>query len=281
MAKTNRHARGAYFLASDGVLDLAVAFLGSFRRSNPDLPLYLIPFDDRLSQLEKLKKRYRFEVFSDDKILASCDRIGQTIHGQPTAEHRKLAIWEGVFEEFVYFDVDTVVLEDTSFVWPWLSHYDFIASQSNIPENTKYVWKESIRGVKALSAKQISYSAATGFVASRKGSLTLKGALAKLPEAALLSPHMALDYKEQPFLNYLVVTSDLRFSSLAKIAAQNPDLDIPIERWAGVPLKEVTQGRFPSTTRPRVLFVHWAGLWKQGLHRTSQLWRHYSDAELV
>lgn len=45
---------GVYFLGNDKICDWAIAFLESFRCSNPDLALTMIPFDDRLDQMRQL-----------------------------------------------------------------------------------------------------------------------------------------------------------------------------------------------------------------------------------
>ena len=46
--------RGVYFLANDGILDMAIAFLNSFRTYNPSTALCLIPYADDVEQLTSL-----------------------------------------------------------------------------------------------------------------------------------------------------------------------------------------------------------------------------------
>jgi hypothetical protein len=43
--------RGVYFLANDGILDMAIAFLNSFPTYNPSIALCLIPNADDVAQL--------------------------------------------------------------------------------------------------------------------------------------------------------------------------------------------------------------------------------------
>src|ERR1700730_17769535 len=108
-------SRGVYFLANDRVLDLAIAFLNSFRRYNPEIPLCLVPFDENFDEVCDLRSKYVFSVFSDAIALQRCDELSKHFAGHRSGQFRKLAIWEGVFDEFIYIDVDTVVLSDIDF----------------------------------------------------------------------------------------------------------------------------------------------------------------------
>lgn len=270
----SRLSYGIYFLANDKVLDLCIAFLNSFRAHNPREELCLIPYDDSTEALLRLREQYNFRVFADSAALSGCDRLSELVFGRRVGEFRKLAMWEGPFERFAYFDVDTVVLERASFARRMLSLVDLVLAQSHIPENVKCVWKERALSSGLLSPSQIAYAGQTGFIASRKGVLSVASALARADEITRIAPYMATGHAEQPTLNFLAVTSGYRCSSLAHFAALNPDLDIPLERWAGSKIRYLGDGRIASTRR-RYLFVHWAGLWQQGAHRNSALWLHY------
>src|SRR5262250_2265729 len=108
-------SKGIYFLANNQVLDLAVAFLNSFRRFNPDTPLCLIPFDDNVDQITTLRSKYHFSTYRDSSVLRECDEISLRFHNSTMGHYRKLACWKGEFEQFIYIDVDTVVLANVSF----------------------------------------------------------------------------------------------------------------------------------------------------------------------
>jgi len=272
-----RRGEGVYFLANDRVFDLAVAFLNSFRKHNPSIPLCMIPFGGSTRRLKALCETYRFDIYDNRRVLETCDRIGRKLHGKRVGEYRKLAIWKGEFDSFAYFDVDTVVLSDVRFVFALLKIYDFIASHSNVPRNFRYVWRKSVRKLGVLADWQIRYSGAMGFIASRKDSNFYERARKALPGALPLAKHMALEKTDQPFMNYIVVTSGLRISSLSMIAAQNPGLRIPVEKWAGAPLGKALAGRPEKASSARVLFVHWAGMWVRGCHLRSPLWRYYRE----
>ncbi|HEX8209984.1 MAG TPA: hypothetical protein VF584_07340 [Longimicrobium sp.] len=242
-----------------------MAFLNSVRAHNPHLPVCLIPFDDHVSKLMSLQPRYAFSVFSNQDTLRQCDTISRRFHERTMGHYRKLAAWEGEFDEFFYIDVDTVVLADLGFAFDFLSGLDFLASHSRLPELVRWVWKPSIRGAGALSEPQIAYSANTGFLGSRRGVLSIRELDAQLAGAVALADHMEFYCVEQPVLNFLIVTSGKRYSSLLEIWRETRNPQALLEHWAGN-IQEgirVEGGRLTFEGRPApVMLVHWAGLWK-------------------
>lgn len=253
--------RGVYFLANDGVIDLAIAFLNSFRKHNPDIPLCLIPFNMDFEQLRELRHKYRFSIYSNGEILARCDEISVRFHKQVLGHYRKLAIWEGDFDQFIYIDVDTVVLRNIEFAFPFLSRFDFVTSHSNTPDIVKWVWKPSIYSAGRLTEEQIAFSANTGFIMSKKRALTLETVTPKLADALSLASHMVLFCKEQPLLNYLIVTSDKKYTSLLNLSLLWRSSDILLEAWAGLKGGIIKDGQvlLPNGTSPPLFLIHWAG----------------------
>jgi hypothetical protein len=268
--------RGIYFLANDRVLDLAIAFLNSFRVHNPRLALCFIPFDDSIDELLRLRESYAFTVFNNRHALSQCDEISRTFHGECVGQYRKLAMWEGEFDEFIYVDVDTVVLEPLDFCFEFLAEYDFITSHSNMPKTRRWVWRDTILDTNMLQPEQMNYAANTGFIISRGGVLTFDGVVTGLLNARALMPHMELLCTEQPFLNYLIVTSGCRYSSLSAIASKGRRKNIPLGRWSHSLPGYIDKGRvIVPTTRAPVLLVHWAGEWQRGSHESNPLWTYY------
>lgn len=253
-------AQGVYFLANDSVLDLAIAFLNSFRRYNPDLPLCLIPFREDAGRVLELRSRYNFSTFSRPDVLRRCDDIGVRFHGRVLGHYRKLAIWEGPFERFVYVDCDSVALGSFDGVFELLNTYDVLATHCNLTAHRKWVWRDSIYGVGDLDRTQIDYSCNTGFLCSRRGVLSLDEIERGLPHALELAPHMELMCAEQAFLNYLIVTSGKRFNSLQSLALADPSHRIPMVYQAGHNLV-ASKGQLRSPQLPPALLVHWSGHW--------------------
>lgn len=266
--------RGVYFLANDRVLDQAIAFLNSFRRSNPTIALCLIPFADDIEELTKLQRRYDFTIFGDLALLRRCDRMGRLFHGRIFGHYRKLAMWEGHYDEFVYIDCDTVVLESVDFVFAYLDHFDYVVAQSNIAGTRRWVWKDSIDDTGVLTGEQIAFAANTGFIASRPEHLRFDEVRGRMSAAIELAEHMELWCIEQPLLNYLFVTSGRRYTSLRSLATGTDGGDIPLEEWAGDFDAAVRDGLIVSPRSPRTLLVHWAGEWERARKEGTQIPHH-------
>jgi hypothetical protein len=286
--------RGVYFLANDHVYDLAVAFLNSFRRHNPAMPLCLIPFRSDIARLKSLAPIFHFNIYDDDDYLAECDAISEQFHGRVVGQYRKLAIWNGAFDEFIFIDVDTVVLHSLDFAFEFLSDYEFVVSISDIPFLLDWVWKDVADLVDKLDARQIGYAANTGFIVSTRGMLGRDEVRSKVDAAVALRDNMNLHCYEQPFFNYLIITSGKRYSSLVDIKLRRNRPDIPEEAWAGMQYDGVTlrDGYVYLNDDPdpaNFAFVHWNGVWR--LHDRPEvdgptqdenmphreLWQYYRD----
>lgn len=255
--------RGVYFIGDDGVLELAIAFLKSFRLHNPSLPLCLIPYSAKCQQLKDLQLTYSFFVYSNEEILSQCDIISTLFHGKVIGQYRKLATWEGPFDEFIYIDIDTVVLAAVDFAFAPLDQYDFLTSLSNMPNNVRWVWKPSIYSSGTLTRNQIEYGANTGVMISKKSFLSMQQVECKLAGALALAQHMTLFCTEQPLLNYLVVTSGKAYTSLLALFRKRSKYPIILEYWAGKPGCMV-RGRHavPPADHPPIFLMHWAGQWQ-------------------
>ena len=261
----NIKSKGVYFVANDLVIDLTIAFLNSFRRFNPTVSLCLIPFKDDITEISKLKTRYNFSIYSDAEFLDYCDDISLKFHSKVIGHYRKLAIWQGPFEEFVYIDIDTLVLKNIDFVFPLLSDFDFITSFSNLPSIRQWVWKDSIYQANLLSNEQINYGANTGFIVSKKNNISRDDIDMSLVGALELSEYMELSCMEQPFINYLIVTSNKKHTSLYKLLDSNIYPENYVEFWAGRKKKYFMKNMqtIQDDIIRDVFFMHWAGVWQK------------------
>lgn len=104
---------GIYCLANDRVLEFTAAFFESLRTVGSDLPLIVIPFDERCARLRAVASGLDCTFLPEDE-LRRYDRLGQRFCSDPGCfgMFRKLAVFEGPFDEFAYFDTDLVVLVD-------------------------------------------------------------------------------------------------------------------------------------------------------------------------
>ena len=256
--------RGVYFLANDRVVDISIAFLNSFRQSNPEIPLCLIPFRKDMEQTFNLQADYRFTIYNDQDCLDYSDKISRKIHGKTVGHYRKLAAWNGPFDEFLYVDIDTIVLSDIDFMFRLLNEYDFVVATSNIKSGVQWVWKESIHSSGILNDLQIAFAANTGFIASKKGMILEDEVNKKMESALRLLPHMVLYCQEQSFLNYLIISSGRKYSSLYNLLDSELYPENFTECWTGDKTTEKNGRmllRVKGKDRP-VLFIHWAGEWQ-------------------
>ena len=252
---------GVYFLANDRVYDLTVAFLNSFRLSNPEIELCMIPYDANSKRVIGLRHSYDFSLLDDEDLFRNCDNVGKLFHNQVVGQYRKLAAWAGIFDEFIYIDVDTLVLKNVDFCFQFLPEYDFVLSHSNIETIRRWVWKESIFASGELLDDQINFAANTGFIISRKGALCRSQIASAAEKALKLAPHMELLCAEQPFLNYLIVTSGRPYTSL-HVLKHKGGLNLPEEIWAGTPGGVVNAGQVWFGNGREPLLLHWAGEWQ-------------------
>jgi hypothetical protein len=258
---------GVYFLCNDGLIEMAIAFLNAFRLYNPNLPLCLIPYrDDDITQLRDLAGVYDYSIFPYKDVLAACDRIGHRIKPYDY-RFRKLAIWEGEFDNFIYIDVDNIVLGDVFPLFQLLQAYQFVVCDSNEAGNIQWVWKDSLPLREKIGAAQVEFAANTSFILSRKGALSLAVVESRSDAIDYLVPHMQLACGEQPLLNYLIVSSGQKASSLSVL--HRSGANVGIGYWAGMASNpEMAAQVYPDGTlqlhgtSEHVMFIHWSGLWQ-------------------
>jgi hypothetical protein len=258
---------GIYFLANDRVLELSIAFLNSVKTFEPELPVCFIPFDSDIGSLLRLSEDYGFSVWSDGSVLQRCDAISRQFHSDTLGQYRKLAIWEGQYEQFVYIDVDTILLSSLEAIFPLLREHDVITGVSNLESIRRFVWSGDATVL--LPELDVKYAANTGFIASKRGILSLQMAETWLNHAMALKNQMELDCAEQPFLNYLIVTSGMKYTSLSQLRRNGITPLLPKQVWAG----SFDEDLLVEEALP--LLIHWAGRWQRGDHLKSSIWQHF------
>jgi hypothetical protein len=156
------------------------------------------------------------------------------------------------------------VLSSFDFVFDLLKTYDFVTANSNLPHTEKWVWKKSIYDTGALSPEQIKFAANTGFIASKKAVLSPQEIREKAAAAVPLAEHMNLYCFEQPLINFLIVTSGKRYTSLRWLADEEKMPGIKVERWAGDKRgRLIGEGTIEfKDSENELLFLHWAGEWQ-------------------
>jgi hypothetical protein len=248
--------RGVYTLANDGVYDWLVAFLESMREHEPDLPIVVIPFDDRIDRIARLRSTYRFDIM-DDPLLAETDRMGATYYpGDALWPHafRKLAAFWGPFENFAFFDSDVVILQplreyfDKAEVTPGFVCGDLDVAQCFVPGNLRDAM---------LSTGQIT-GFNTGFFMSRRNAFTFEHMQSLADEG--LAIKNGFTFGDQPFINWCVSTAGMTVTPYYDLLP-----DVCFSTWAERrPIRRVDgtwrllDKNWQDVGR-RMPWLHWAG----------------------
>lgn len=202
-------ARGLYTLANDGVYDWLVAFLESRSVYEPDLPLVVIPFDDRMERVRALQNRYPFEVMADESLKA-LDEVGaRYFPDDPKWPHafRKFAAFWGPFEKFIFVDSDVVLLGplDEFFDRAEASHVEYVCGDIDVD------WVFAPGPLRdQIVASGVTTGFNTGFFMSSRNVLTLVQVQRIGEEGLAIRSELPPIVGEQPFINWCVAVAGLK-----------------------------------------------------------------------
>jgi hypothetical protein len=96
-------------VANDVVYNWAAGLLGSLRRTNPHLPVLVVPFDANLRRLPRLLDRLGVPLHQPTASLEAAELVARRCGGDP-GMFRRLVAFDGPFDLTLYLDTDTVVL---------------------------------------------------------------------------------------------------------------------------------------------------------------------------
>jgi hypothetical protein len=259
MPAADRAPWGCYTLANDLVLDWALALLASLRRFAPDLPVAVIPFDDRqvalASHLDRLGHRY-LESAEIDRF----HELGRRFY--PADEFsargfRKLAAFSGPFERFVFLDTDVLALGPLD---------DLLAAITTETVDLVYFDTdvEQVFGPgplrRTLEARSELAGFNAGLFASRHGLLDADRLASRLSDLGSDWTDELVPNAEQPFLNLYSIRAGWRVARASDLVP-----DSCSTCWAAAGRLEFDgssyrlrdSGRWDEGRRMR--FAHWAG----------------------
>ncbi len=255
--------RGVYFSANDAVYDWAIAFLNSYRRFNPDLPLYLIPFDEDCDRLLDVQSEYDFKIYTDP-AFERLEAIGEAFelgHSPGVGPHwfRRYAAFWGPLDEFLYLDARQIVLAELeSFVAAprkygfEFMHYDCALDQVYEPGPFRHEMLRRNRGRGFLS----------GFWASRKNLFNIEE-FEKLAEEALrIRDQLNPRNTDQAFINFCCDVKPVQYGHFAETMG-----GICQQAWANQTGSVYEQdGAYylwsygKLNHKKRLVLLHWAGI---------------------
>jgi hypothetical protein len=244
------------------VYDWAVAFLNSYRRFNPDLPLFLIPFNDDCDRLLSLQSEYGFETYVDStfdrlEAIGEAFELGHSNVG-PYWFRRYAAFW-GPLDEFMYLDARQLVLADLE---PFVTaprrhgfefmHYDCAIDQVYEPGPFR---RELLRQNRARGFL-------SGMWATEKGLFTM-GELEQLASDALeIRDQLNPRNTDQAFLNYCCDVGEVDYGHFAEVMG-----NISHNGWVNQQGYVYTEDEkyyiwnFGGLNhKKRLALIHWAGI---------------------
>ena len=263
---------GIVCLANDVVYDFLVALAQSVARHS-ELPLAIIPFDDRTARTRRFARRQGIEVL-DDPLLPDLDALGARVWpGRVVAPHafRKFAAFWGAFDRFLFLDADIVVLRDPAWLLEAQAESDPDALWCfDTGEGQAYRPGPLRDEMVASGFPGIS----TGLFIARRGLVTLEQVRQTI-EPAVGHRDQFLEIAEQPFLNFLLQRERIRVAKVGDLFD-----DVAGTTWAGARFAQrdgrvvVDEPEWPDHGRAPAA-VHWSGMAPGPLMRHRRLFVDY------
>ena len=248
---------GIYCLANDGVFDWMVALLASLRAVAPDLPVVVIPYDDRVDRVSSLRSIHPFELWRDTGRLAMLDDVGHQVNPRYPRTFRKLGVFWGPLDRFVFVDSDIIVSRGIQEVLRALEPGGlFLCGDLDIEQ---VFLPTALRREVESTGKVVGFN--SGFFASTREALSAEEISAGVAHIGAARSAFVTSAQEQPFLNWCVWRSDLTVTPVGKAVADATDFTgagrRPLRKSADGTIR-VFDPRSDDYGR-RMMVVHWAG----------------------
>jgi hypothetical protein len=262
--------KGIYFSANDKVYNWTLAFLRSFREHNPELPLYLIPFDSDFEAIKGLSKKFDFGIYEDHtsfdalEELGAAYELGHSEYGKYW--FRRYAAFWGPLDVFMYLDCRQLILGDLNLVLNALvndqldfMYYDLALDQVYEPGELRlsFLLQKGGRGFNS------------GRWAARKNIFSKDELLTLGYESLNYRDQLNPRNTDQAFINYCIDKKpDLKTVHFTEYLGNYIQ-----QGWAGQSGKLYKDGQFfywwdygGLEHKKKVLLLHWAGFgWTDAL----------------
>ena len=261
--------RGVAILANDGICDWLLPFLDSYRQHNPDLPIYLIPYDDRMDRVARAAAAYGVTIVDDD--LSRIDRLAATLYPlNPQRRHRlrKFQCLGLDLNEVMYIDVDTIVFRDMSVFFGKLQPgtADFIIASTS-PE---WVYTKRMRDYPELANATLF---SDGFFVTSPAILSLDRLIDTVSSRrAIFRAVRKWNTYAQPVANFAVHSLGLKIASLNELMPAASCETFYLAKG----IKFGDHGPWDAAGR-EIFFAHWAGAKLLPAHDVfSPAWQHHA-----
>lgn len=265
-------SKGIYVLANDVVYDQLVALVHSIRLNHSqDIPICIIPYDSNMSRVKSLlTNQESFTIFDNKECIQWFTTVTTPICEVLSLRHPnrlyKMLSWFGPFDEFIYIDVDCLVLNNLDGIFSYLDKYDFISCDFQYRRGIRYVFYPGIHDV--FTQTQLNQVFNSVFFCSRR--LWSRDQFIGLITSCLKNKDY-LDFSEcnnQPILNYLVLSHVKRYINPCKRGFPGS--------WAGT-TGYIQRGHhlYDREIDKQLLYLHWAGIKMVNQFPYRQLWELY------
>lgn len=267
--------RGVYIVANDKVSENAIALMSSLRLHDPDIPVFLIPFNDDHTQVaRRLEDLYDIQLFPDLGFLSELtEKIGTIFPRDFLAlpnKMRKLAAWFGPLDEFLYIDTDILFFTPVTDTLAYLDQADFIWCDYHYKRGLEDVFSEVVPANNIFEDEALKDVFNSGLWGSRKSALSLEQLYKVLQDCAAHREYFDFSSgtTDQPIMNYLVLKTIPRRLNIVKANPGEPG------SWGGSSHFERRGDILFDGERP-LRYLHWAGTPMRTGGPYRELWTHY------
>ena len=248
-----RQARGIATIANDKVYDWVVPFLESWRETNRETPLYVIPYDDNCDLTRHACEAFGAHFVEPDN--AALDALAKRLYPLYPKHRRRLRKFLSLalpLDEVLYVDVDIVLLRDMTPCFGKLvpGKVDFIVAAAT----TDYVYNRKRADHPFLSDVMLFND---GFFVTSNRILPLEDfyAIIAADEEIFHAVRQRGMLFAQPLTNFVVHRKGLAVAALYDV----------VEKASGESFYKAEGITFDAAGRPldhegaEIYFAHWAG----------------------
>lgn len=271
---------GVYILANDSAHENAIALLNSIRYYDKDVPVIMIPYNEKYHKTaQALGDMHGVSLYDDLQLVDRLTKNVETIFDKKffarVNQFRKQACWFGPFDEFLYLDTDMIVFEKIIDNLKYLSQADFICCDYQYLQPAKYLFTQKLLDAKVFSDSDLTGVFNAGFWGSKKGLISEELLYKTLEECAQHIDYFDFSQKvsDMPIFNYMVLKLiKKRLNIVRDIEIKGPG------SWAGMPhfVREGNRLIDPNVGQP-LKYLHWAGIKIQPGCLYWDIWKYYFD----
>jgi hypothetical protein len=225
--------------------------------------------------MEVLQQKHGVQLFPDlDFVEKLTQKVAEIFPPDFLAlpnKMRKLALWFGPLDEFLYLDTDIIVFQKIANILDYLADYEFVCCDYHY-KNRKLadIFSNLVRENRIFSEGQLQDVFNSGFWASKKKIFSKEKLYKLLAECAQHREYFDFSSQttDQPILNYLILKSTQNRLNLVKLPDKEPG------SWAGSQHFQEKDHILYDGEKP-LRYLHWAGtpMVTGGAYR--EVWEYY------